>query len=210
MLFLKDTKIRHELSELRQEIDSLKNLIQSSIGNDGVQTDIRQTFLRQQADTKDISLGTTISNNKEMLTTTKEDLSAIEVVNLVNDFKESLIKKFKSITNQELFVFSIIYSLEEQLGAVSYKNIAEKAGISESATRDHVRGLIKKGIPLSKEKLNNKVNFFKVPSELRSIVSLNSLIQLRTPQKQFLQRRDSTLELLNIINNQKVNLTKNG
>ncbi len=201
MLFGKDTKIRHELSELKQEIDSLKNFIQYSIGNDGVQTDIRQTLSRQPTVTKDNLLGTTINNNQERLTTTKEDISAIEVVNLVNDFKESLIKKFRSITNQEFFVFSIIYSLEEQLGAVSYKNIAEKAGISESAIRDHVRGLIKKGIPIIKEKLNNKVNFFKVSSELRSIVSLNSLVQLRNPQKQLnsLQKQDNSSEILNII-----------
>ena len=159
MFFKKEDKLRQEISELRQEIDSLKQIVQSSIGNNGVQTDIRQTALRQSLDTTKISLNkgenqlTTTENIRQKdLTTTKEDVSAIEVVNLMHDFKESLIKKFKAITEQEFFVFNIIYSLEEQLGAVSYRNISEKAGISESAVRDHVRGLIKKGIPLNKEK----------------------------------------------------------
>ena len=206
MFFKKEDKLRQEISELRQEIDSLKQIVQSSIGNNGVQTDIRQTALRQSLDTTKISLNkgenqlTTTENIRQKdLTTTKEDVSAIEVVNLMHDFKESLIKKFKAITEQEFFVFNIIYSLEEQLGAVSYRNISEKAGISESAVRDHVRGLIKKGIPLNKEKSNNKINFFKIPSELRAIVSLDILMKMRMPQKQSNYNNDINREILSLI-----------
>ena len=203
MFLKKDDKLRQEISELRQEIDSLKEIVKISIGNNGVQTDIRQTYLRQKIDTTNNSLNNQLTTTeticKKDLTTTKEDISAIEVVNLMNDFKEALIKKFKAITDQEFFIFNLIYSLEEKLGAVSYKNISEKAGISESAVRDHVRGLIRKGIPIYKEKSNNKVNFFMIPPELRAIVSLDSLMKLRMPQRPLGDVFPVSQEIVNII-----------
>mgnify|MGYP001596940245 CR=1 FL=1 len=171
MFFKRDDKLEKEIASLKTEISNLKALISlNSIGNKGVQTDIRQTHLRQQIDT----LTTTPSG----LGTT---MNASEIVNLVNGFKGSIQKKFKSLTDREFFVFCIIYGLEEQLGAVTYKDISVKTGLSESVIRDYTRGILKKGIDLTIEKHNNKINFFKVSPELKSMVSLESLIIFRNP-----------------------------
>lgn len=175
MFFKRDDKLKNEVELLKKEISNLKTLISlNSIGNKGVQTDIRQTALRQQSDT----LPTTNKEQSNKLGTT---LNASEVVNLVNNFKQSTQKKFKSLTDREFFVFCIIYSLEEQLGAVTYKDIAEKTGLSESAIRDYTRGILKKGIALTIEKHNNKINFFKISPELKKMVSLEALISFRSP-----------------------------
>lgn len=178
----KEAKLKEEIDVLKQELISLKTLVlNGSIRNKGVQTDIRQTPFRH-----DITILTTTKKTiKKELTTTQgnKDISAVEVVNLVNDFKESLQRKFKSLTDQEFFIFNVIYALEEQLGAVSYKDISTKIGISESAVRDHTRSIIKKGISLIKEKANNRINFFRISPELKSMISLDSLIQMRSPYK---------------------------
>jgi len=184
MFFKKEDKLKQEVSELKEsqkrqerDIDFLKQLIlKSSIGNKGVQTD-SQHILNSQTIENTADLGTTIAK----YTKETKDLEVVEVVNLMNDFKDSIKRKFKSLTDQEFFVFCLIYSLEEQLGAVSYRDIALKAGLTESVIRDYVRHLFSKGIPILKERKNNKLILLKVSPELKSLVSLDSLVAIHDP-----------------------------
>lgn len=186
----KEERLREEISDLKQELAYLKGILSNftdcSIGNKGVQTDRLQTHSRHALSTnqgknnkKDI-LGTT-NNIKEDVGTTGNTLNAGDIVNLVADFKQDIQRKFKNLTEQEFFIFSVVYSLEEQLGAVSYKDISNKVGLTESAIRDYIRSLIKKGVQIQKEKMNNKVIFLKISPELKSLVSLDNLMQLRNP-----------------------------
>lgn len=184
MFFKKEDKLKQEVSELKEsqkrqerDIDFLKQLIlKSSIGNKGVQTD-SQHILNSQTIENTADLGTTIAK----YTKETKDLEVVEVVNLMNDFKDSIKRKFKSLTDQEFFVFCLIYSLEEQLGAVSYRDIALKAGLTESVIRDYVRHLFSKGIPILKERKNNKLILLKVSPELKSLVSLDALVAIHDP-----------------------------
>ncbi len=190
MFFKRDDKLKNEIASLKSEIANLKSIVllnqTYSTGNRGVQTDIRQTALRQQENI----LTTTDKEQSNKLGTT---LNASEVVNLVNGFKESTQKKFKSLTDREFFVFCIIYGLEEQLGAVTYKDISVKTGLSESAIRDYTRAILKKGISVIKEKHNNKINFFRISPELKSMVSLDSLISFRSPYKKQMTEQSPVL-----------------
>jgi len=204
MFSKKSEKLQQEINSLKQDLAYLKGLIQGSMGNKGVQTDTLQTDNSHQTSEQTGVLGTTQNkqpiNNKELGTTTnkdKKDIDAIELISLMNDFKESLKRKFKSLTDQEFFIFSVIYALEEQLGAASYKDIAEKAGLSESAVRDYIRNIIKKGVQLEKEKVNNKIVFLRISKELKSIVPLDSLISLRSPYNKNIVKESEVLDVAN-------------
>ncbi|MDP1728609.1 MAG: winged helix-turn-helix transcriptional regulator, partial [archaeon] len=88
--------------------------------------------------------------------------------------------KFKTITQQEMLVFSTIYQVGEQFPeGVEYRQIAQKLGLSESSIRDYTQKLISKGIPVDKIKLNNKKILLKISQKLRNIASLATLMKLR-------------------------------
>ena len=77
-------------------------------------------------------------------------------------------------------VFSTIYTLEEQdPDNTTYKKVASSLKLSESSIRDYVQRLINKGIPIKKQKINNKTILLSVSQELKKIATLNTIIQLR-------------------------------
>ena len=77
-------------------------------------------------------------------------------------------------------VFSTIYQLEEQNPRLSnYKQISIKLGLSESSIRDYVQRMINKGIPIKKQKIDNKKLILSISSELKKIATLPTIIQLR-------------------------------
>ena len=75
-------------------------------------------------------------------------------------------------------MFSTVYQLEGFMD-VNYKTLSEKLGLSESSIRDYIGKLIKKGIPVDKIKLNNKNIKLSISEDLKKIVSLPTILQLR-------------------------------
>ena len=106
-------------------------------------------------------------------------LEASEILDSLDNIKKDIRRKFKRITKQEMLVFSTIYGLEEQYREVDYNKIALKLGLSQSSIRDYVQKMINKGIPITKEKLNNKKILLHISPELKKIASLSTIIQLR-------------------------------
>jgi hypothetical protein len=51
--------------------------------------------------------------------------------------------------------------------------------LSESSIRDYIGKIQKKGLPITKEKLNNKKIMLHIASELTKIASLDTLLKLR-------------------------------
>jgi len=127
----------------------------SSTGNEGVPTDSQQTVNR--------------------CTT---ELKRTFIPELVANLKKDLQEKFKKLTKQEFFIFSLLYTLEEEKKEVTYKDIAERANLAESSVRDYISRLERKGIPIIKERLNNKIILLKISPELKSIASLEALSKL--------------------------------
>ncbi|MGB9707901.1 MAG: hypothetical protein ACPLXC_01045 [Candidatus Pacearchaeota archaeon] len=178
----------------------------SSIGNKGVPTDSQQTVNRQPNTLKRISFynknlsyipldssdlrnpnlrkipgETPIKNTQTPLQVqdhNKDQIDMPQLSNIVSNMKQELQEKFKKLTKQEFFVFSVLYSLEEEKSKVTYRDIALRAKLAESSVRDYVSRLEYKGIPLVKERINNKVVSLKISPELRNIVTLDSLSKL--------------------------------
>ncbi len=154
--------------------------IDISIGNRGVPTD-RQTDRQTDNPTHFLIKNTEISqnsikNNKNIELNIKE---ATEILESLDTIKKEIRLKFKHLTNQEMLIFSAIYQLEETNQEVTYKLLSKHLNLSESSIRDYTQRIISKGIPLKKQKLNNKMILLSVSQELRKIASLSTIINLR-------------------------------
>ncbi|MBI2629149.1 hypothetical protein HYW74_03630 [Candidatus Pacearchaeota archaeon] len=130
----------------------------NSIGNKGVSTD-RQT--NQQTDRH------IYSSNPSLI------LSQLDAL------KKETILQFKHLTNQEMLVFSFIYQLEDQGFLVDYHLLSSHLNLSESSIRDYIQRIIAKGVPLEKEKVNNKKVLLHISQDLKKLASLDTLIKLR-------------------------------
>jgi len=138
-----------------------------SIGNQGVSTD-RQTD--RQTDTYTQNNNLTPKNSIE---------NAIDILNSLDSIKKEIRFKFKRLTEQELLVFSTIYQLDEEKGNTNYKTLSKKLNLTESSIRDYIGRLIKKGIPIEKNKVNNKNIQLSITQNLKKIATLSTILQLR-------------------------------
>ena len=141
-----------------------------STGNQGVPTD-RQT--NNQTDNKhEIELKT-----KEITENSIDN--AAKILDSLDSIKKEIRLKFKRLTEQEILVFSTLYQIDEETGPTDYKTIAKKLGLTESSIRDYVGRLIKKGIPVDKKRINNKIIQLSISQNLKKIASLPTILQLR-------------------------------
>jgi len=165
-----------------QEIGGLKDPnSQFSTGNEGVPTD-RQTYQPTDQQTpfnKEIGIPNRDfnSSNENIEVNIKK---ASEILDSLDKLKKDIRQKFKKLTSQEMTVFSCIYQLSEQNpNNTTYRMIAENLKLSESSIRDYVLKIISKGIPLKKEKIDNKKVVLSVSNDLKKIATLSTIIQLR-------------------------------
>jgi hypothetical protein len=147
------------------EPSKAENLIFST-GNRGVPTD-KQTNRQTDKQTQNSPYFSAFSKASEML----DSLDSI---------KKEIRLKFKRLTTQEMVVFSKLYTFEEEnLPEITYRTLSLELGLSESSIRDYVNKLIKKGIPIEKVKQNNKTILLRISKDLKNIVTLSKIIQLR-------------------------------
>ena len=143
------------------------NNLSISNGNQGASTD-RQTD--RQTDRH-------IKNQQENNQNSFDD--ALKMLDSLDDVKKEIRLKFKRLTEQEFLVFSTVYQLEEELSNVNYNLLSKKLNLTESSIRDYVGRLIKKGIPIEKNKINNKNIQLKISQNLRKNAPLSAILQLR-------------------------------
>lgn len=169
--YLSNPAHQQHSSTQTQKIEGIKAQIPISIGNHGVPADSQQTF-----DTSKIAQ--IQGNQEENLEQTTKKLTLKQIKNIVENLTTELKLKFKSLSKQEFFIFSMIYNLDMQGQKPDYKSIAIRANLTESSVRDYISRLIHKGIPLKKEKINNKQVIISVPDELKNIATLDNLTKI--------------------------------
>lgn len=171
-------KIRHIDTSYFLKQSKIKELSLNSTcstGNEGVPTDRqtnRQTLNRQPTD----ELKRTFSLETSQVNQPLVD-EQLHKQPLIDEIK-LLQRKFQNLTKQEFLIFSTLYILSEKR-RVTYKDIALKTKLSESSVRDYILKLTRKGIPIRKEKLNNKQILLEIPHEFRELVPLDLLIRMR-------------------------------
>lgn len=102
-----------------------------------------------------------------------------DALDTIESLKTDIASKFRKLTQQEFAVFAAIYQLGEEGLIVDYPLLASKLKLTESSIRDYAQKLIKKGIPIIKNKENNKRIFISIDQNLRKIASLPSILALR-------------------------------
>ncbi len=146
----------------KQPLEALKGQnIPTSTGNEGVPTD-KQTNRQTNQQTEKTYFG-----------------NALEILDSLDNIKKEIRNKFKRITDQEFLVFSTIYQMTEETGYADYKSISQKLSLTESSIRDYVGRLVKKGIPVEKTKINNKMIQLSISEKLKKIAPLPVIFQLR-------------------------------
>jgi hypothetical protein len=78
-----------------------------------------------------------------------------------------------SVPERELFL--VLYTTENV--ALSYRNIAERLGFSESTIRDLVFSIIERGIPIIKEYKHGKA-FIKLDNEFRELQAKENVLKI--------------------------------
>jgi len=148
---------------LLERLYNQNNII--SIGNKGVPTNQQTNKPTNQQTEKGL-----ISDFKR----------AHNTLNSLDNIRKEIYLKFKHLTDQEMRVFSVLYGLEEQNMEITYKTLSIKLFLSESSIRDYINKLINKGIPIEKMKKDNKIIYLKISNELKDLVSLSSILELRS------------------------------
>jgi len=146
-----------------------------STGNEGVPTDRqtnRQTVNRHIFSTDS---NTPTDKNNEINHLDK----AREILDSLDSLKKEVRIKFKKLTEQEMHIFALLYQLEEEGELVDYAMLADKTKLSESSIRDYIRKITKKGIPITKERLNNKRILLHISQDLKKIANLDTILRLR-------------------------------
>ena len=165
-----------------QEIGGLKaQNIDISSGSEGVPTD-RHINRQTDGQTQKTSFYPDLYNKSKDINSSVESdiLEASEVINSFNSLKKDIKDKFKSLTQQEMLVFSTIYeSSEKDPQNTTYESLALRLNLSESSIRDYTLKLIKKGIPIKKQKINNRKVLLFISNELKKVASLSTILQLR-------------------------------
>ena len=141
----------------------------SSIGNKGVPTD-RQTDRQTHQQT----------HNYTQITSNSDFKQANDILASLDNIKKGIRLKFKRLTPQEMFVFSTLYSMEEQnIDEITYRALATQIKLSESSIRDYINKLVGKGIPIKKIRQNNKTIILKISQDLKNIATLATIQNLR-------------------------------
>ncbi|MBU0957401.1 MAG: hypothetical protein KKF56_01175 [Nanoarchaeota archaeon] len=181
---------------LRQEIEGSKPQdLRVSTGNEGVSTD-RQTDTPTDNSTHKIPI---ISSQPPHLQITQQTPSimlnpnenieekpkssslqnASEILENLDNLKKEVRLKIKRLTNQEMRVFSLLYQLDDQQIDVDYEILSKNLNLTQSSIRDYIQRIITKGIPINKEKINNKKIVLHVSPALRKIATLDTILKLR-------------------------------
>ena len=120
------------------------------------------------------------TNTQNIIENKKDSIdNAIEVLNSLDHIKKEIRLKFKRLTDQEFSVFSALYELDEEIGHTNYKTLSNKLNLTQSSIRDYIGRLIKKGIPIKKNKINNKNIQLTISKNLKKIATLPTILKLR-------------------------------
>jgi len=87
----------------------------------------------------------------------------------LSDFSKDLQELFGSLTSQEFLVFLTIFQLEDDTNNVRYTDISNKLNLSEGCIRTYIASLIKKGAPVQKTRLNNRLIILSIKKEFRDL-----------------------------------------
>ena len=161
-------------SDLKQSTSEEAPQEISSTGNQGVYADIHSfihshmhSFNRHSTDIQQTNMPTKTNLNKQIpIIWPQTNLSEID-------------SHFLTLTKGEFLCFLTIYQIEEDLKrGVSYLELSRHLSLSEGCIRTYVSQLLKKGAPLQKIRLNNKLTLLIITQNFRSLNLKSRLVNI--------------------------------
>jgi len=104
--------------------------------------------------------------------------STIEQLEQSKDLQEGIKSQFQALTRKEFLTFLTIYQLEEELQFVRFLDISKHLNLSEGCIRAYVTKLFEKNIPITKEKINNRIVNLSLLPEFRKLGLKNALTNM--------------------------------
>ena len=165
----------------------------SSTGNQGVYTDIHSFIHSFDRHSTDIH-STDTQQTEDIQQTNQNQLQnpinqQIGLTNLQNTQQTNVswssfnLKQidslFLTLTKQEFITFITIFQLEEDIKrGISYLELSRHMSLSEGCIRTYVSQMLKKGIPLQKIRLNNKLTLLLIEKEFKALNLKQRLLSL--------------------------------
>jgi len=165
-------ELSNENKLLKQDLEENKTV---STGNDGVIHSFIHSFNSHSDKQTMNNLSKTMNEtmNKTISKTINEQTMNIQT------FKESLDNTFKNLPRQEFLTFLTVYQLEDDLKRpINYFDISSHLKLSEGCIRTYISNLLKKKLPLTKTKVNNKLVQLQINSYFRELNLKQKLISL--------------------------------
>ncbi len=187
-------KVKEDIESLKVQINELKSLIEGiskkddfseisqkedtkvpnvpeetfSTGNEGVYADIHSfihSFNRHSTDIQQTNIHPVFSPNQQ-----NQQINSKNKVSWTLSNIKQIDSLFLTLTKQEFFTFMVVYQLEEDIKrGPSYLELSRNISLSEGCIRTYVSQMLKKGIPLQKIRLNNKLTLLVIDKEFRSL-----------------------------------------
>ncbi|MBU2634157.1 MAG: hypothetical protein KJ674_02845 [Nanoarchaeota archaeon] len=175
--------VKKEINSLKEEIEHLKyNLIEEKKQNIDLKNQLKEN-LDKSTEIKAISpsLDKSSIGNKGVMHSFIHSFTSYadkQTLNIQN-FKESFEIMFKTLPKQEFLTFLTIYQLEDDLKRpITYLDVSSHLKLSEGCIRTYISNLLKKRVPLSKTRLNNKIVQLQINSHFRELNLKQKLISL--------------------------------
>ena len=83
----------------------------------------------------------------------------------------------KRLNRREQEVFLVIYTLEDELGGLTYEHIAKKLNMSQQLAGSYVTSIIEKGVPIIKRYINSKP-YLRLDPEFKTLQAKENILQL--------------------------------
>ncbi len=192
----KEEKIKLAFSKIKEDINNLKddfNALKSIISK---QQDLLESFIAEIAKNRQVqpenggfkgfpepsSTGNEgVQTNKQTNNQTNKQTQTKQTntsLLQLSSIKKDVLNKFGVLPKREFLIFLTIYQMEEDKGSVSYSDIAQHLKLSESGVRHYVFNLIKKGAPIQKKRVNNKLTLLSLFQEFKEFNLKKELVDL--------------------------------
>lgn len=149
-----------------QKIEKIEDLDQPLTST---QSERSEGKIKQSLKDQDFKINLDIPSQKKQLNLLDKEIS---------NFKTNINKAFSSLSKQELRVFLTLYQLDDELNGVSYIELASKLELTEPCIRGYISTLIKKDLPITRTKLNNKRTILIINKEFKSLGLKQKLVSL--------------------------------
>ncbi len=94
------------------------------------------------------------------------------------DIKSDIEAVFNRLTKQEFLIFLTIYQQEEEKHTVTYNIISHYLKLSTGCIRTHITNLLRKGAPIIKTKINNKILILGINNDFKALNLKQALINM--------------------------------